>query len=279
MLARSIKHMVYDLLKDRSDLRGAAGPTIVACINAILGSMSPAEAGASPEQSKRDPPSATSPNSSAAASSSKSSNNKGKSRQKKNHHATTNGSSSSSSAAALQPQKTLSPPPVIEHSLEELRELVVVDIRKRYRYAINFTTAAPSAEPVFSVPNPLALLRRICQKLGLRVASRAYDFTAREPLTVNDVIDVQPVAKHSTPTVILEEAKDMVDSGKLLAQAGNVGLAFEYLNVSMYLVLSFLSCLEVLMKIWSDHSSVVVLCIFIYRRLPLCINKLLDLFM
>lgn len=228
MLARSIKHMIYDLFKDRQDLRLAPGPTIVACMNAVLGSLKPAQS--SPEQTKRDLPTPSSSSTSPTSSSSKATNKKGKKGHKnKNHHPTTNGTSS-----APQPQKSVSPPPVTEHGLEELREMIVADIQKRYHYAIKLFSGDS-----LSVPNPLALLRRICQKLGLRVASRAYDFMAREPLAVSDLVDILPVAKHCTPTVPLEEAKDMMDSGKVLCQSGNVGLAFEYLNVSMVLAFGY----------------------------------------
>lgn len=41
----------------------------------------------------------------------------------------------------------------------------------------------------------LPLLRRVCQRLGLRVLSRGYDFDSPEPFALDDVVNVSPVVK------------------------------------------------------------------------------------
>ncbi|CAM9700538.1 unnamed protein product, partial [Sphacelaria rigidula] len=41
----------------------------------------------------------------------------------------------------------------------------------------------------------LPLLRRVCQRLGLRVLSRGYDFDTPEPFALEDVVNVSPVVK------------------------------------------------------------------------------------
>lgn len=50
----------------------------------------------------------------------------------------------------------------------------------------------------------LPLLRRVCQRLGLRVLSRSYEFDTLEPVDLDDVVNVFPVVKvlraHSLPT-------------------------------------------------------------------------------
>ena len=265
MLARAVKHIVFEALRDRADLRAAPAPTLIACLNAALGNLQadhPESPGSSlgssisssssstlsnsgnslsAPGSVKSPPAASSSSapqgstggqhhpphhsgapggagsSASTPSSTKSGGKKGKSRPRKggNHHA--HGGSSQT-----QPQRTLGPAPVLELSLEEIREQIVADIRRRYRYAFHFPEG-----PDAVVLNPNTVLRRICQKLGLRVYSRAYDFTAREPLGVRDLVDVTPVAKHCVPAVLLPEAKEMLDNGRLLVQSGNASVAFD----------------------------------------------------
>ncbi|EWM22108.1 eukaryotic translation initiation factor 3 [Nannochloropsis gaditana] len=124
----------------------------------------------------------------------------------------------------------MSPPPLASPglSLQEIRARVVDDVRRRYRYASPSLLGRAGAP----VANPHALLRRLCQKLGLRVYARAYDFTGAvsEPLSLADLAEIHPVAKHCAPACLLEEAQELLATAKVLAQTGNVGPAFEYVS-------------------------------------------------
>jgi hypothetical protein len=77
------------------------------------------------------------------------------------------------------------------------------------------------------VPNPNALLRRLCQKLGLRVAARAYDWASKEPVALGDLVDIFPVAKHTAAAQPAEQAKELLETARLLTRQGAVGHAFE----------------------------------------------------
>jgi len=288
MIARAVKHLVFDLLKNRPDLRMAPAATLVACLNAVLGTVEakePSEAarvvGASggKKKKKKKAPSASAnasslvplenaeaaaataapapaPAAAAAGGTGGSGGKKGKGKKSKaskemngtpssppSLSATTSSPAAAAAAAAAAAEAAAtaaaffsaptekSPPstPGIELSLEELRGRVIADIRQRYRYSSSTLLKAGGGTPS---KNPYALLRRVCQKLGLRIYARAYDLSSnkREPFSVRDIAEVSPVAKHCLPSSVLDEAKDLVHSATVLMQTGNVAPAFQYVS-------------------------------------------------
>ena len=248
MAARAAKHVVYDLLKDRGDLRAAPGPTVVAVLNAVLGGCGAPAAGA-PEagaaagkrRGKGSGAAAAAETESAPTSPREPSSNGGGGKKKgkkgKNGGAHAGAAASASLPAHAQPR--VAPPPAAGKSVEELKALVLEDIKLRYRYAsptllahhasasASAQAAASSPSARWAVPNPNALLRRLCQKLGLRVAARAYDWASAEPVALGDIVDVFPVAKHTVAAQPGEQAKGMLDTARLLARQGAVNHAFE----------------------------------------------------
>jgi protein TIF31 len=66
----------------------------------------------------------------------------------------------------------------------------------------------------------LALLRDLCQRVGIEIASKSYDFCSESPFSSGDVVAVIPVCKHIQFTSadgrqLLEQAKAALDKGKL----------------------------------------------------------------
>ncbi|GBG24231.1 Clustered mitochondria protein-like [Hondaea fermentalgiana] len=59
-----------------------------------------------------------------------------------------------------------------------------------------------------------ALLRRICQVCGIRVASRNYVFEAETPFFETDMVDVIPVIKTSRPEWCLQEVRDRIAAAR-----------------------------------------------------------------
>lgn len=51
------------------------------------------------------------------------------------------------------------------------------------------------------------------KQLGISIAARNYDFDEICPFLTSDVLDLQPVVKHSVPVCL--EAKDLIETGKL----------------------------------------------------------------
>ena len=98
------------------------------------------------------------------------------------------------------------------------------DIRLRYRYNLPRSTTTTNNN-IHLYPTPL--LRRVCQKMGLRIISRSYDYGSRDPFTLRDIVEIRPVTKTCAPLQPLPEARDVLEQAKLYASTGNPGPAFE----------------------------------------------------
>ncbi|XP_042008501.1 clustered mitochondria protein-like [Salvia splendens] len=70
----------------------------------------------------------------------------------------------------------------------------------------------------------ISVIRNLCQKVGMTIAARKYDFSAATPFQVSDILNVQPVVKHSIP--ICSEAKDLVETGKVQLGEGMLSEAY-----------------------------------------------------
>ncbi|CAA0808886.1 Clustered mitochondria protein [Striga hermonthica] len=70
----------------------------------------------------------------------------------------------------------------------------------------------------------ISVIRNLCQKIGIAIASRHYDFDALAPFGVSDILNIQPVVKHSIP--VCSEAKDLVETGKAQLAEGMLNEAY-----------------------------------------------------
>ena len=50
-------------------------------------------------------------------------------------------------------------------------------------------------------------------QVGISVAAREYDLNSAAPFQTSDILNLQPVVKHSVP--FCSEAKDLVETGKI----------------------------------------------------------------
>lgn len=56
-------------------------------------------------------------------------------------------------------------------------------------------------------------IKLLClRQVGITIAARKYDLGASLPFQTSDILNLQPVVKHSVPTY--SEAKDLMESGK-----------------------------------------------------------------
>lgn len=53
----------------------------------------------------------------------------------------------------------------------------------------------------------------ILLQVGITIAARRYDLNSTAPFQTSDVLNLQPVVKHSVP--VCSEAKDLVETGKV----------------------------------------------------------------
>lgn len=70
----------------------------------------------------------------------------------------------------------------------------------------------------------VSVIRNLCQKIGITVATRKYDLDAGAPFQTSDILNLQPVVKHAIP--ICSEAKDLVETGKVQLAEGMLGEAY-----------------------------------------------------
>ncbi|KAG6947089.1 hypothetical protein JG688_00015691 [Phytophthora aleatoria] len=86
-----------------------------------------------------------------------------------------------------------------------------------------------AAFPVGRV-NKSVMLRRLCQRLGLRVVSRNYEFSSSSPISLDDITGVVPVVKTSLPAHPLAQAKQLLERGRMHLSQGTLSNAYEFLQ-------------------------------------------------
>nr|POE85714.1 isoform 2 of clustered mitochondria protein [Quercus suber] len=70
----------------------------------------------------------------------------------------------------------------------------------------------------------VSVIRNLCQKVGITIAARKYDFNSAAPFQMSDIMNLQPVVKHSVP--LCSEAKDLVETGKIQLAEGMLSEAY-----------------------------------------------------
>ncbi|XP_043691456.1 clustered mitochondria protein isoform X2 [Telopea speciosissima] len=70
----------------------------------------------------------------------------------------------------------------------------------------------------------VSVFRNLCQKVGITIAARKYDLDSATPFQVSDILNLQPVVKHSVP--VCSEARDLVETGKIRLAEGLLTEAF-----------------------------------------------------
>ncbi|CAA6661589.1 unnamed protein product [Spirodela intermedia] len=69
-----------------------------------------------------------------------------------------------------------------------------------------------------------SVIRNLCQKVGISITARKYDLEAEMPFQTSDILNLQPVVKHSVPAC--SEARDLMESGKLRLAEGMLNEAY-----------------------------------------------------
>ncbi|TDH72283.1 uncharacterized protein CCR75_003153 [Bremia lactucae] len=78
--------------------------------------------------------------------------------------------------------------------------------------------------------NKPVMLRRLCLRLGLRVASRNYNFSSSSPIRLDDITGVVPVVKSSLPAHPFAQAKQLLERGRIDLSQGVLSSAYEFLQ-------------------------------------------------
>ncbi|KAJ6424643.1 hypothetical protein OIU84_025423 [Salix udensis] len=70
----------------------------------------------------------------------------------------------------------------------------------------------------------VSVIRNLCLKVGITIAARKYDLHTAIPFQMSDILNLQPVVKHSVP--LCSEAKDLVETGKVQLAEGMLSEAY-----------------------------------------------------
>ncbi|XP_068641085.1 clustered mitochondria protein-like isoform X2 [Aristolochia californica] len=70
----------------------------------------------------------------------------------------------------------------------------------------------------------ISAIRNLCQKAGIVITARKYNLEAASPFETSDVLNLQPVVKHSVP--VCSEARDLVETGKVKLADGMLNEAY-----------------------------------------------------
>ncbi|KAK1413342.1 hypothetical protein QVD17_35114 [Tagetes erecta] len=70
----------------------------------------------------------------------------------------------------------------------------------------------------------ISVIRNLCLKVGVAIAAKQYDLNAGTPFQASDILNLQPVVKHSIP--VCQEAKELVETGKAQLAEGMLNEAY-----------------------------------------------------
>ncbi|KAI3676675.1 hypothetical protein L1987_86287 [Smallanthus sonchifolius] len=70
----------------------------------------------------------------------------------------------------------------------------------------------------------ISVIRNLCLKVGVTIAAKKYDLSAATPFQTSDILNLQPVVKHSIP--VCSEAKELVETGKVQLAEGMLDEAY-----------------------------------------------------
>nr|XP_029116585.1 clustered mitochondria protein isoform X2 [Elaeis guineensis] len=74
----------------------------------------------------------------------------------------------------------------------------------------------------------VAVIRNLCQKVGITIAARKFDLDSSAPFQTSDILDLQPVVKHSVP--MCSEARNLMESGKARLAEGMLNEAYTFFS-------------------------------------------------
>ncbi|XP_062093707.1 clustered mitochondria protein [Humulus lupulus] len=99
-------------------------------------------------------------------------------------------------------------------------ETLWLDIQEFAKLKYQFELAEDAKMRVKKV----SVIRNLCQKVGITIAARRYDLDSSTPFQTTDILNLQPVVKHSVP--LCSEAKELVETGKIQLAEGMLSEAY-----------------------------------------------------
>lgn len=86
--------------------------------------------------------------------------------------------------------------------------LVWSDIEECVKFKYQFDLPSDAKSRI----RKISTVRNLCQKVGVMLAARKYDFEVPAPFKTSDILDLQSVVKHLSPVCV--DARDLLENGK-----------------------------------------------------------------
>jgi len=210
MITRAAKHILRKFLSVSEDYN--LSPVIAHFLNCFMGDVTqPA-----PQQDRVQLPTT-------AKSGSK------KNKKKKPTNAQ-NGTENSPVANSLPPSSSLSnirsSKDAFDQTSATLWLLLQEEVKSRFSY--DLTTRQSIQENVLGT---VSTLRSICQKVGIQVLAKDYDFTQSSPFQIDDIVNLFPLVKHTDPQSA--DGHNLLEHGKTFYTQGRLDIAYELLTEAL----------------------------------------------
>lgn len=111
--------------------------------------------------------------------------------------------------------------PVITSSL--LQKKLIENISKKFKYTMK--------TKIFQELPRLATLRSFCLRIGLKILCRDYDFSSKTPFQSTDILDLQPIVRHSSADSM--SAFKLMEAGREQMENGQIEKSFECISQAM----------------------------------------------
>ncbi|XP_015689234.1 clustered mitochondria protein [Oryza brachyantha] len=187
IIVRSAKHVVKELLRQSPD--HDIGPAIAHFLNCFIGNV--------------------------LAPSTKGSSDSTHSKNQKGHEKTQNQKSTKGQKLSLSASKNIMP--TFSHLTSDRVWSNIKEFAKhKYLFEVPDDARAGAKR--------VAVLRNLCQKVGITIASRKYDLDSAAPFQPSDILNLQPVVKHSVP--VCADARNLMEAGKIRMAEGTLNEAY-----------------------------------------------------
>ncbi|GJS59952.1 clustered mitochondria protein [Tanacetum coccineum] len=106
----------------------------------------------------------------------------------------------------------------------------------------------------------ISVIRNLCLKVGVSIAAKKYDLSAGSPFQTSDILNLEPVVKHSI--TVCQEAKELIETGKVQLVEGILNEAYtlftEAFTILHYLAMVLYHAGDMAPAIMQQHKELII---------------------
>jgi len=115
---------------------------------------------------------------------------------------------------------------VLDLTSATLWAILQEEVQTRFSYAL------PARDSIHeSILATVATLRSICQKVGIQILAKDYDFSQNTPFHIDDIVNLFPIIKHTDPQSA--DGHNLLEHGKSFYTQGRLDIAYELLTEAL----------------------------------------------